>query len=294
MKIAEILRAGPSYSFEFFPPRTPQAEETLRRALVELEPLGPSFVSVTYGAGGTTREKTHDLVTGILTGTSMLAMAHLTCAAHTRAELTAIVERYAVAGVENILALGGDPPADLDLPPGELAYAVELVRLIRAIGDFSIGVAAHPEPHPRSPSRESDRLHTAEKLAEADFAITQFFFDNDLYERYVERVRRAGIYIPVVPGILPVHNFAQVANFSARCGALVPSWLAERFDGLDNDPQTHALVASAVAAEQVLDLVERGVHDFHFYTMNRADLVFAVCHMIGIRAHQRLEGSAAA
>src|SRR5260221_851722 len=174
-KIVDIFEAGPSSSFEFFPPKTPAAEEQLEQALLELEPLRPSFVSVTYGAGGSTRERTHELVARINNETPMTAMAHLTCAAHARSELEDIVSRYRDAGIENILALGGDPPKDLDLPPGELQHAVELVRLIRGVGDFSIGVAAHPEPHPRSPSVESDRRHTAEKLAEADFAITQFF-----------------------------------------------------------------------------------------------------------------------
>ncbi|TIW04151.1 MAG: hypothetical protein E5V74_07340 [Mesorhizobium sp.] len=172
----------------------------------------------------------------------------------------------------------------------------ELVGALKSVGDFDISVSAYPEKHPESPDFATDIDMLKRKVDNgATRAITQFFFDNDLYERYVERARRAGIYIPIVPGILPVHNFTQVANFSSRCGALVPAWLAERFEGLENDPQTHALVASAVAAEQVLDLVERGVGDFHFYTMNRADLVFAVCHMIGIRSHEaEATGSAAA
>ncbi|TIS86387.1 MAG: methylenetetrahydrofolate reductase [NAD(P)H], partial [Mesorhizobium sp.] len=170
------------------------------------------------------------------------------------------------------------------------------VGALKGAGDFDISVSAYPEKHPESPDFATDIDMLKRKVDNgATRAITQFFFENDLYERYVERARRAGIYIPIVPGILPVHNFTQVANFSARCGALVPAWLAERFDGLQTDPQTHALVASAVAAEQVLDLVERGVGDFHFYTMNRADLVFAVCHMIGIRSHEgEVAGSAAA
>ncbi|MFI5053887.1 MAG: methylenetetrahydrofolate reductase, partial [Acidimicrobiia bacterium] len=170
MKIHELLRAGPTFSFEFGPPRTDEMERTLARTLGELAPLHPSYVSVTYGAGGSTRERTHELVVQILRETDMTPMAHLTCACHTRAELVEIVSRYAEAGIENILALGGDPPKDLDLPPGELQYAIELVRLVRAPGVFSIGVAAHPERHPRSASRAADRLHTAEKLAEADFA----------------------------------------------------------------------------------------------------------------------------
>ncbi|TIS03185.1 MAG: hypothetical protein E5X13_07045, partial [Mesorhizobium sp.] len=171
--------------------------------------------------------------------------------------------------------------------PDGYANGAELVGALKSVGDFDISVSAYPEKHPESPDFATDIDMLKRKVDNgATRAITQFFFDNDLYERYVERARRAGIYIPIVPGILPVHNFTQVANFSSRCGALVPAWLAERFEGLENDPQTHALVASAVAAEQVHDLVERGVGDFHFYTMNRADLVFAVCHMIGIRSHE--------
>ncbi|HUF83958.1 MAG TPA: methylenetetrahydrofolate reductase, partial [Acidimicrobiia bacterium] len=202
-KISDILSRGRSFSFEFFPPRTEKAEETLRQALVELEPLGPSYVSVTYGAGGSTRERTHDLVVDILRNTSMTPMAHLTCCAHTRAELREVVERYRDAGIENILALGGDPPADLDLPPGELHYAVELVDLVREVGDFSVGVAAHPEPHPKSPTRESDRKWTAYKLSHADFAITQFFFESRHYFDLVESLRALGIDKPVLPGIMP-------------------------------------------------------------------------------------------
>ncbi len=282
MKIAEILRAGPSYSFEFFPPRTPQAEETLRRALVELEPLGPSFVSVTYGAGGTTREKTHDLVTGILTGTSMLAMAHLTCAAHTRAELTAIVERYAVAGVENILALGGDPPADLDLPPGELAYAVELVRLIRAIGDFSIGVAAHPEPHPRSPSRESDRLHTAEKLAEADFAITQFFFEAEHYFDLVGALRAHGVDKPVIPGIMPATTLAGIKRMSELQGSEFPRWLAAKLEAVGDDPDAVRRVGVEEATRLCRALLDGGAPGLHFYTLNRSSATREIYENLGL------------
>ena len=227
MKIAEILARGPSYSFEFFPPRTPAAELALTAALEELEPLGPSYVSVTYGAGGSTREKTHDIVTGILRDTSMTPMAHLTCVGHTRAELEEIVTRYGEAGIENILALGGDPPPDLELPPSELHHAVELVQLIRGIGDFSIGVAAHPEPHPRSPDRESDRRHTAEKLAQADFAITQFFFDADHYFDLVASLHEHGVDKPVIPGIMPATTIGSIKRMTQLQGSRVPA-LARR------------------------------------------------------------------
>lgn len=282
MKIAEILRSGPSYSFEFFPPRTPQAEESLRRALAELEPLGPSFVSVTYGAGGTTRDKTHELVTGILADTSMLAMAHLTCAAHTRAELTGIVERYADAGVENILALGGDPPADLDLPPGELAYAVELVRLIRGLGDFSIGVAAHPEPHPRSPSRESDRLHTAEKLAEADFAVTQFFFEAGHYFDLVEALHTHGVDKPVVPGIMPVTSLAGIRRMSELQGSEFPRWLAAKLEAVGDDPEAVRRVGVEEATALCRALLDGGAPGLHFYTLNRSSATREIYENLGL------------
>ena len=259
-------------SFEFFPPKTDEMEARLWDTVTRLEPLKPKFVSVTYGAGGSTRERTARTVKRILNETTLTPAAHMTC--------------VDAAGVGT---------AYRPHPDG-YANGAELVGALKSAGDFDISVSAYPEKHPESPDFATDFDMLKRKADNgATRAITQFFFDNDLYERYVEKARRAGIYIPIVPGILPVHNFTQVANFSARCGALVPAWLAERFEGLQNDPQTHALVASAVAAEQVLDLVERGVSEFHFYTMNRADLVFAICHMIGIRSHEtEAAGSAAA
>jgi len=276
-------------SFEFFPPKTDEMEARLWDTVQRLEPLSPSFVSVTYGAGGSTRERTARTVRRILTGSKLTPTAHLTCVDASREEIDAVIAEFAGMGVKRFVALRGDPAAGVGARyhPHEGGYAngAELVAALKRAGDFDISVSAYPEKHPESPDFATDIDMLKRKVdAGATRAITQFFFDNDLYERYVERVRRAGIYIPIVPGVLPIHNFTQVANFSGRCGAHVPAWLAERFDGLQDDPQTHALVASAVAAEQVLDLVERGVSDFHFYTMNRADLVFAVCHMIGIRA----------
>src|SRR5450631_1767158 len=214
VKIREILGRGPSYSFEFSPPRTPEAEAQLERALVELEPLRPSFVSVTYGAGGSTRERTHEIVTRINRETSMTSMAHLTCAAHTRDKMREIVVRYRDAGIENILALRGDPPVDLDLPEGEFDFAIDLVEFIRELGDFSIAVAAHPEPHPRSASLEADRLHTAEKLRAADFAITQFFFESRHYFELVESVRALGVDKPILPGIMPVLSVAGIKRMT--------------------------------------------------------------------------------
>ena len=286
-------------SFEFFPPKTDEMEARLWETVNRLEPLRPSFVSVTYGAGGSTRERTARTVGRILRESALMPAAHLTCIDADRETVDQVIRQFVDLGVTRFVALRGDPAAGVGTRyqphPGGYANGADMVAALKRHGDFDISVSAYPEKHPESPDFATDIDMLKRKVdAGATRAITQFFFDNDIYERYVERVRRAGIYIPIVPGILPVHNIRQVANFSARAGAHVPAWLAERFDGLDDDPQTHALVASAVAAEQVLDLVERGVGDFHFYTMNRADLVFAICHMIGIRSHVPMRGSAAA
>ena len=282
-------------SFEFFPPKSDEMEARLWDTVTRLEPLRPKFVSVTYGAGGSTRERTGRTIKRILTETGIPAAAHLTCVGATREEVDAVIGEFQGIGIERFVALRGDPASGVGgvyrPHPGGYQNGADLVAGLKAIADFDISVAAYPEKHPESPDFATDIEMLKRKVDNgATRAITQFFFDNDLYERYVERVRRAGIYIPIVPGIQPVHSFRQVANFSTKAGTHVPAWLAERFDGLENDPQTHALVASAVAAEQVMDLVERGVSDFHFYTMNRADLAFAICHMIGIRA----DGMAAA
>jgi methylenetetrahydrofolate reductase (NADPH) len=286
-------------SFEFFPPKSDELEARLWNTVTRLEPLKPQFVSVTYGAGGSTRERTARTVRRILTEAAIPAAAHLTCVGATRDEIDAVIREYQSFGISRFVALRGDPASGVGAAyrphPGGYENGADLVAGLKAVGDFDISVAAYPEKHPQSPDFATDIEMLKRKVDNgATRAITQFFFDNDAYERYVERVRRAGIYIPIVPGIQPVHSFRQIANFSARAGAHVPTWLAERFEGLESDPQTHALVACAVAAEQVLDLIERGVGDFHFYTMNRADLVVAICHMIGIRSQPALEGSAAA
>lgn len=275
-------------SFEFFPPKSDEMEARLWDTVTRLAPLKPHFVSVTYGAGGSTRERTLKTVRRILNETDLLPAAHMTCVDADREAVDAVIGEFVSMGVTRFVALRGDPSAGAGTAyqpyPGGYTNGADLVGALKRAGDFDISVSAYPEKHPESPDFATDIEMLKRKVDNgATRAITQFFFDNDLYERFVERVRRAGIYIPIVPGILPVHNFAQVANFSSRCGAHVPDWLAERFEGLAKDPQTHALVAAAVAAEQVLDLVERGVNDFHFYTMNRADLAFAICHMIGIR-----------
>ncbi len=275
-------------SFEFFPPKSDEMEEALWGSIKRLEPLSPDFVSVTYGAGGSTRERTHATVARIVNETTLKPAAHLTCVSATRDEVREVVRDYWAAGVRHIVALRGDPAGGLGAAyaptPGGYGDTAELVADIRAIGDFEISVSAYPERHPESPSLAAD-IDTLKRKVEAGAtrAITQFFFDNEHYLRYLDHVRAAGIDIPIVPGIVPVQNFRQTAGFAKRTGASVPAWLAGRFDGLDDDPATRKLVAAAVAAEQVLDLVDRGVVDFHFYTMNKADLVYAICHLLGLR-----------
>lgn len=279
-------------SFEFFPPKTEEMERQLWDSIERLAPLSPNFVSVTYGAGGSTRERTHATVKRVLRETGLVPAAHLTCVDATRADVDAVIRSYVDAGVRHIVALRGDSPAGIGSAyaphPGGYANAAELVAGIRRIADIEVSVAAYPEKHPDSPSVEADiDMLQAKVDAGANRAITQFFFENDLYFRYLDRVRARGIAIPVVPGILPVQNFRQAKNFAERTGASVPGWLAERFEGLDDDLATRKLIAAAVAAEQVLDLVDRGVADFHFYTMNRADLVYAICHLLGLRPEAR-------
>jgi methylenetetrahydrofolate reductase (NADPH) len=271
---------GIRVSFEFFPPKTAEMEQSLWEAVTRLAPLEPNFVSVTYGAGGSTRERTHATVKRILAETTLTPAAHLTCVAATCAEID--------AGVRHIVALRGDPvggAGEKYAPhPGGYRNAADLVAGIKRLTDLEVSVSAYPEKHPDSPSVAADiDMLKAKVDAGATRAITQFFFENDLYFRYLDRVRAAGIDIRIVPGILPMQNFKTTKTFAARCGASVPAWLADRFDGLDDDAATRKLIAAAVAAEQVLDLVDHGVTDFHFYTMNRADLVYAICHLLGLR-----------
>ncbi|HXY90909.1 MAG TPA: methylenetetrahydrofolate reductase [NAD(P)H] [Acidimicrobiia bacterium] len=282
MKIHEALRNGTSYSFEFSPPRNDDMEAVLARTLRALEPLHPTYVSVTYGAGGSTRERTHELVCEINRTTSMTAMAHLTCAAHTREELVEIVARYRDAGIENVLALGGDPPKDLDLPPGELSHAIDLVRLVREVGDFSVGVAAHPEPHPRSPSLESDRRHTAEKLREADFAITQFFFDADHYFDLVDSLRALGVDKPVIAGIMPVTSLRSVARMAELQGSEFPRWLAEKLEACGDDPAEVRKVGVEEATRLCQALLDGGVPGLHFYTLNRSTATREIYQQLGL------------
>lgn len=284
----ELDRPPVSVSFEFFPPKTEEMEKTLWSSIARLAPLSPAFVSVTYGAGGSTRERTHATVERIVKETALHPAAHLTCVAASRAEIDEVIRAYKAAGVKHIVALRGDPVTGVgtryEPHPGGYAYAADLVEGIRRIGDFEVSVSAYPEKHPESASLDADIDHLKAKVdAGATRAITQFFFENDVYFRYLDKVRAKGIDIPIVPGILPVTNFKQASNFATRTGASVPAWLLKRFEGLDDDPETRKLIAAAVAAEQVTDLVDRGVTDIHFYTLNRADLVYAICHLLGLR-----------
>ena len=286
------IAAAPQFplnvSFEFFPPKSEKAEASLWQTVDRLQPLDPAFVSVTYGAGGSTRSRTHDIVRRITHERGMRAAAHLTCVGASREEVEEVARDYWAAGIKHIVALRGDPPEGEDSytpHPDGFVYAADLVEGLKKVADFEISVAAYPETHPEAASADADLDNLKRKVdAGASRAITQFFFDVDCYFRFVGRARAAGIDVPIVPGILPVTNYAQVCRFSAMCGATVPSWMADLFDGMDDDPETRKLIAATVAAEQCRALAGEGVTDFHFYTLNRADLTFAICHMLGVRA----------
>ena len=280
--VGALLAAGTTYSFEFFPPRDEAAEAQLARTLSELEPLRPSFVSITYGAGGSTRDRTHDLVVDILRRTTMTPMAHLTCVGHTRAELAAILERYRHDGVANLLALRGDPPAGAAGAPGDLRHALELVELAREAGSFSIGVAAHPEGHPEAPDRPTDRRHLAAKLARADFAVTQFFFRCEDYLRLVGDLVHRGVTKPVIPGIMPVTNVAQIERFAALSGAEVPARLRARLQAAGDDPAEVRRIGVAAATELCADLLAAGAPGLHFYTLNRSTATREIWAALGL------------
>jgi methylenetetrahydrofolate reductase (NADH) len=276
-------------SFEFFPPKTPQLEEKLWEALQLLAPLRPAFVSVTYGAGGSTRDRTHATVKRILGETSLTPAAHLTCVGATREDIDAVAHAYWESGVRHIVALRGDLPAGAGgkyTPyPGGYAYASDLVAGLRRIADFEISVAAYPETHPEAKTPADDLENLKRKIdAGASRAITQFFFEVDAYLRFVERACGAGITVPIVPGILPVTNYAQLKRFAGLCGATVPDWLASLFEGSDDNPELRGLLAVSIAAEQCRLLRAAGVEEFHFYTLNRAKLTLAICHILGLRA----------
>lgn len=289
-KISDTLgriKSPVAVSFEFFPPNDEAMEKTLWSSIQRLTPLRPRFISVTYGADGSTRERTHNVVTRVLEQTSVTPAPHLTCIGATREQVLEIARGYWEKGIRHIVALRGDPPPGgaYQPHPAGFDYAVDLVRGLRAVGDFEISVAAYPEVHPEAPSAEFDLDNLKAKLdAGAERAITQFFFDTDAFLRFRDRCVAAGIDTSIVPGILPITRFPQMLRFAARCGASVPDWLAHRFDGLDDDVQTRQMISAAVAIEQVHRLQREGIDEFHFYTLNRSELTYAICHALGVRA----------
>lgn len=277
-------------SFEFFPPNTEAMERTLWESIQRLSVLAPRFVSVTYGADGSTRERTHAAVARVLKETSLTAAPHLTCVGAAKGEIDDIARSYWDMGVRHMVALRGDPPkgsTGYRPHPDGYAYACDLVAGLRKIADFDISVAAYPEVHPEARDADFDLDNLKHKIdAGASRAITQFFFDVDLYLRFRDRCARAGIDTAIVPGILPITRFPQLERFAAQCGATVPGWLRERFDGLDDDAETRRLIAASVAIEQVRRLKREGVDEFHFYTLNRSELTYAICHALGVRPQQ--------
>jgi methylenetetrahydrofolate reductase (NADPH) len=283
-RIADLLATGRTFSFEFFPPRVEAGWLTLGRTIASLESLGPSFVSVTYGAGGSTRTHTHEVVTWVRRETSVTPMAHLTCQGHTRDEIASILAAYRDAGIENILALGGDPPADpADARPSDYQYASELLADVAASGGFSVGVAAHPEGHPRSPDRATDRRYLAAKLDAADFAITQFFFEAEHYLRMVDDLAALGCDKPVIAGIMPVTNKGQVRRMAQLSGAEFPHWLADALEGAGDADEVRR-IGVAVATQLCSDLLAAGVPGLHFYTLNRSTATVEIYENLGLRA----------
>lgn len=275
-----------SVSFEFFPPRTEAMEAQLWRAIERLAPLNPSFVSVTYGAGGTTRERTHATIKRMLSETTMKPAAHLTCVGSTVDEINSIVRDYMASGVRHIVALRGDmpEPGPYEQIAGGYASTPDMIRGIREIGPFEVSVSAYPEKHPESPSIEHDYALLKAKIdAGATRAITQFVYDTDAVLRFADRAYREGIRVPIVPGIMPPTNFKGVVRMAQRSGATVPLWLVKKFEGLDDDLETRKLISATVVAEQVEKLRRHGFDAFHFYTLNQADLTYAICHLLGVR-----------
>ena len=281
------LKGRPIVSFEFFPPKDEPMEQTLWQSIERLSPLQPRFVSVTYGADGSTRSRTHNIVTRIQEASALTAAPHLTCIGAPREEILDIARNYWAHGIRHIVALRGDVPAGTTtyVPhPGGFAYAVDLVKGLKSVADFEISVATYPEVHPEAPSAAFDLDNLKAKLdAGADRAITQFFFDTNRFLRYRDACAAAGITASIVPGVLPITRFPQMLRMAQRCGAGVPEWLADRFAGLDDDPDTRRMIAAAVAIEQVQELEKHGVTEFHFYTLNRSELTYAICHALGVR-----------
>jgi methylenetetrahydrofolate reductase (NADPH) len=296
--LKEAMEASPpKVSFEFFPPKTEAMEQKLWENIRILQPLQPTFVSVTYGAGGSTRQRTHDMVRRIKQETDLLPAAHLTCVAASRAEVDEVAQGYWDAGIRHIVALRGDPPggeASYTPHPDGYAFAEDLVHGLKKIADFDISVAAYPEVHPEAASAQSDLDCLKRKLdAGASRAITQYFFDAESFLRFRDAAEKAGITAPIIPGVIPIGNFVQVKKFSKMCGASVPQWLDTLFDGLDAQERTHEMLAAAVAAEMCQQLRNNGVEEFHFYTMNRAGLTYALCRMLGITEKKTAKVNAA-
>ena len=281
----------PRVSFEFFPPKSENLEVQLWEAIRKLERLNPSFVSVTYGAGGSTRDRTHRTVARIVEETTMKPAAHLTCVAASKADVDEVLRDYWSAGVRHIVALRGDPAggvgAAFEPHPDGYANAAALVVGAKRVGDFEISVAVHPEKHPESVSWDAEIENFKRKLdAGAARGVSQFFFDADIFLRFRDRLAKAGVTAPVLPGIMPVTNYKGVVKMAGGCGATVPKWLSTLFDGLDDDPETRRLVAAATTAELCARLASEGVEDFHFYTLNRADLTLAICRIVGVRVEK--------
>ncbi|MGH9186798.1 MAG: methylenetetrahydrofolate reductase [Acidimicrobiales bacterium] len=281
-KITELLAAGPTLSYEFFPPKTDDAERALEKAIIELAPLEPSFVSVTYGALGSTRERTRDIVVRINDEQDFPAMAHLTCVGHTRADVVELLEHYRDKGIENILALGGDPPADGQDPGGDFAYASQLIEVVREVDNFSIGVAAHPELHPRSPDRDSDRRYLAAKLAISDFAITQFFFVAEEYFRLRDELAELGCDKPVLPGIMPIISVAGVKRMAAMNNTLVPGPLLDRLHAAEDDPDEVFRIGVDVCTELTRAMLDAGTPGVHLYALNRSESIRAIYANLGL------------
>jgi methylenetetrahydrofolate reductase (NADPH) len=288
--VAERTRR-PRVSFEFFPPKSENLENQLWESIRKLEPLAPNFVSVTYGAGGSTRDRTHRTVARIVSETTLKPAAHLTCVAASKAEVDGVLRNYWRAGVRRLVALRGDPPGGVGMPylqhPNGYASAVELVETAARIGNFDISVAVHPEKHPSSPSFEHDIDNFKRKLAAgATRGISQFFFDESAFLKFRDRLARAGVYAPILPGIMPVTNVKGLKKMADACGAALPRWMIQLFEGLDDDPETRRLVTAVTTAQLCARLQAEGVDDFHFYTLNRADLTLAICRILGVRAQE--------
>lgn len=281
-RIPDLLAAGQTWSFEFFPPKTPEAMVAFDEAVAGLAALDPDFVSITYGALGSTRDTTRDLVLRVNAERPFPAMPHLTCVGHTRAELVDLLEAYRAGGIHNVLALAGDPPADGSDPGGDFTYAMELVELVREIGDFAVAVSAFPEVHPRSPDRASDRRHLADKLGAADFGVTQFMFDADHYRVMIEELADLGCTTPVVPGVMPLVSVAGTRRMAAMNNVVIPPALQERMDAVDGDAEATRQLGVAVATELIEQLLDIGVPGVHIYAMNRATSIQEIYANLGL------------